>query len=237
MHHHLVDDHLGEQRQCQPHQLQRKRAGQHIAPYALVPEQLRHEPAQSESRIIAPDPVGVDYILQVRPASACGAEVALPQLAYLHRCRSLDAALQQRHPILVGVEQQREPRSGGIACLCRVQPNRQRQLPRQCGFEATGTEFAFEPQLRSRTLDHRARNRRRIALREQRRVECNAMKQTERRKQPAGYLREKGCQAKTSRAARGVLPCGRRSMTTATSRWIKPAPVRMNGVLPSAICF
>jgi hypothetical protein len=50
VHHHLVDDHLGPNRRGEPNQLNEERGKQHVAPDALVPNQLRPEPAKTEPR-------------------------------------------------------------------------------------------------------------------------------------------------------------------------------------------
>ena len=48
VHHDLVDDHLGEQRRGEADELDGERGEQHVAPDALVLEQLGDEPAEAE---------------------------------------------------------------------------------------------------------------------------------------------------------------------------------------------
>ena len=48
VHHHLVDDHLSEKRRGQTDQLNRQAGQQHLAPDALVLQELRHKPAEPE---------------------------------------------------------------------------------------------------------------------------------------------------------------------------------------------
>ena len=48
VHHHLVDDGLGEQRRCERDHLQRQAGQQHVSPNAAVPQQLRGEPFEAK---------------------------------------------------------------------------------------------------------------------------------------------------------------------------------------------
>ncbi|MDH5578818.1 MAG: hypothetical protein OEZ09_10220 [Betaproteobacteria bacterium] len=50
VHHHLVDDNLGADRHGESDQLDEERREQHVAPDALVPQQLGPEPAKAELR-------------------------------------------------------------------------------------------------------------------------------------------------------------------------------------------
>ena len=76
MHDDLVDDHLGEQRQRQAHQLQHQGCGQHIAPDCLVFEQLRHEPMQAKPGLAMLDAIRVDGFGSFGCQRECGAEIA-----------------------------------------------------------------------------------------------------------------------------------------------------------------
>lgn len=59
VHHHLVDHHLREDRRGEARKLDRERGEQHLAPDALVAQQLGHEPLEAEGLGIRSRGVGI----------------------------------------------------------------------------------------------------------------------------------------------------------------------------------
>jgi len=172
MDHDFVDDGLREQRGGKPHELDGKRCQQHIAPDALVLQQLRDEPAETELtalRLFGCFLVASQCLFLGPLQTEQHGQELQTQVGKGDGLRRFASGIEQQDALAVGLENQRRRAAAGA---------------RQCqGRQAVGGKFLarghlvladVEPQQLRSLAQRRQRIRRRKPLQDQPRVERDA---------------------------------------------------------------
>ncbi len=173
VHHHLVDDHLGEERRREPDQLEDERGDQHLPPDRAVLEELGHEPPEAEGSAPALDPGGRRGLVLGANDPGCEERLRLEDALPLRgrdAPRRFASRFEVHQPLGVSVDEDGRARRSRLAPLGRLHEREARK--RSPLDRAVERDAAHAHAEAGGGADERVgRVRRRELLREQRRVE------------------------------------------------------------------
>ena len=133
VHHHFVDHHLREERRGEPDQLDRERGEQHLAPDALVAQELGHEPPEAERLRLGVHLVGIFGGRRIAAQQQDERLVVFVKFRKIERLRFAAGGIERHHARAVAAREDRGRQRPRIGRTCA--PERDAWIGRGLGIE------------------------------------------------------------------------------------------------------